>query len=151
MSADEIAVTRAGIQRITADSATLDRGTFRNACALFVEITDYRGRGCPGARPTTRNTGFSSGSRSWQDSRQQSDVRRAPDAPRETTPAIPRTQLHERTEIGALGRAERRHVPCTVDLFARGTRDELIGKIQERKGIARDKAEKEVNEWASSL
>ena len=32
-----------------------------------------------------------------------------------------------------------------------GRRDQLIGKIQERKGIARDKAEKEVNEWIQSL
>ena len=32
-----------------------------------------------------------------------------------------------------------------------GRRDELIGKIQERKGIERDKAEREVNEWASTL
>jgi uncharacterized protein YjbJ (UPF0337 family) len=32
-----------------------------------------------------------------------------------------------------------------------GRRDQLIGKIQERKGIARDKAEQEVNEWARTL
>jgi uncharacterized protein YjbJ (UPF0337 family) len=32
-----------------------------------------------------------------------------------------------------------------------GKRDQLIGKIQERKGIARDKAESEVNEWARTL
>jgi uncharacterized protein YjbJ (UPF0337 family) len=32
-----------------------------------------------------------------------------------------------------------------------GKRDQLIGKIQERKGIARDKAEQEVNEWARTL
>ena len=32
-----------------------------------------------------------------------------------------------------------------------GRRDELIGKIQERKGIARDRAEREVKDWADSL
>jgi uncharacterized protein YjbJ (UPF0337 family) len=32
-----------------------------------------------------------------------------------------------------------------------GKKDQLIGKLQERKGIARDRAEREVNEWASSL
>ena len=32
-----------------------------------------------------------------------------------------------------------------------GRRDQLIGKIQERKGIARENAEREVNEWANSL
>jgi uncharacterized protein YjbJ (UPF0337 family) len=33
----------------------------------------------------------------------------------------------------------------------RGKKDELVGKLQERKGIERDKAEREVNEWARSL
>jgi len=33
----------------------------------------------------------------------------------------------------------------------RGKKDELVGKLQERKGIERDKAEREVNEWAESL
>ena len=33
----------------------------------------------------------------------------------------------------------------------RGKKDELVGKLQERKGIERDKAEREVNEWADSL
>ena len=32
-----------------------------------------------------------------------------------------------------------------------GKRDQLIGKIQERKGIARDRAEREVTEWARTL
>ena len=32
-----------------------------------------------------------------------------------------------------------------------GKRDQLIGKIQERKGIARDRAEAEVTEWARTL
>lgn len=29
----------------------------------------------------------------------------------------------------------------------RGKRDQLLGKIQERYGVARDDAEKQVNEW----
>ncbi len=33
----------------------------------------------------------------------------------------------------------------------KGNREELIGKIQERYGIARDKAEKEVDQFTSSL
>jgi uncharacterized protein YjbJ (UPF0337 family) len=32
-----------------------------------------------------------------------------------------------------------------------GKKDQLIGKIQERKGIERDRAEREVNEWMNSL
>ena len=35
--------------------------------------------------------------------------------------------------------------------IVKGMKDELVGKLQERKGIAREKAEKEVNEWANSL
>ena len=31
-----------------------------------------------------------------------------------------------------------------------GHRDKLVGKIQERYGIARDEAEKQVNDWESS-
>jgi uncharacterized protein YjbJ (UPF0337 family) len=51
------------------------------------------------------------------------------------------------------GKAKQKWGQLTDDDLDRlaGKRDELIGKIQERKGIARDKAEKEVNEWASSL
>jgi len=32
-----------------------------------------------------------------------------------------------------------------------GKKDELVGKLQERKGIARDQAEYEVQEWSRSL
>jgi len=32
-----------------------------------------------------------------------------------------------------------------------GRREQLIGKIQERYGIAKEVAEKQVNDWASSL
>ncbi len=32
-----------------------------------------------------------------------------------------------------------------------GRKDQLVGKLQERKGIARDQAEREVREWSSSL
>ena len=35
--------------------------------------------------------------------------------------------------------------------IVKGMKDQLVGKLQERKGIARDKAETEVNEWAKSL
>ena len=51
------------------------------------------------------------------------------------------------------GKAKRKWGELTDDDLDKlaGRRDELIGKIQERKGIERDKAEREVNEWASSL
>ena len=32
-----------------------------------------------------------------------------------------------------------------------GRRDQLVGKIQERYGIAREAAEKQVNDWASTV
>jgi len=32
-----------------------------------------------------------------------------------------------------------------------GKKDELVGKLQERKGIARDQAEREVQEWSRNL
>jgi uncharacterized protein YjbJ (UPF0337 family) len=32
-----------------------------------------------------------------------------------------------------------------------GKKDELVGKLQERKGIAKDEAEREVREWSKSL
>jgi uncharacterized protein YjbJ (UPF0337 family) len=35
--------------------------------------------------------------------------------------------------------------------YIEGKRDELVGKIQERQGIARDQAEREVSEWSRSL
>ncbi|HEX6267454.1 MAG TPA: general stress protein CsbD, partial [Burkholderiales bacterium] len=31
-----------------------------------------------------------------------------------------------------------------------GNRDQLVGKIQERYGIAKDEAERQVNDWESS-
>jgi uncharacterized protein YjbJ (UPF0337 family) len=37
-----------------------------------------------------------------------------------------------------------------VDQMA-GKKDELIGKLQERKGIAREEAEREVKDWANQL
>ena len=51
------------------------------------------------------------------------------------------------------GQAKRKWGELTNDDLDKleGRRDELIGKIQERKGIARDKAEEEVNRWADSL
>jgi uncharacterized protein YjbJ (UPF0337 family) len=51
------------------------------------------------------------------------------------------------------GQAKRKWGELTDDDLDKleGRRDELIGKIQERKGIAREKAEKEVHEWANSL
>ena len=51
------------------------------------------------------------------------------------------------------GQAKRKWGELTDDDLDKleGRRDELIGKIQERKGIARDKAEEEVNRWADSL
>jgi uncharacterized protein YjbJ (UPF0337 family) len=51
------------------------------------------------------------------------------------------------------GQAKRKWGELTDDDLDKlaGRRDELIGKIQERKGIARDKAEQEVKEWADSL
>jgi len=51
------------------------------------------------------------------------------------------------------GEAKRKWGELTDDDLDKlgGRRDELIGKIQERKGIAREKAENEVNEWVKSL
>ncbi|HEY9021036.1 MAG: CsbD family protein [Paracoccaceae bacterium] len=34
---------------------------------------------------------------------------------------------------------------------ASGKRDQLIGKIQEKYGIARDEAEKQVDEWSAKM
>jgi uncharacterized protein YjbJ (UPF0337 family) len=33
----------------------------------------------------------------------------------------------------------------------RGKKDELVGRLQQRKGIAREEAEREVQEWSRSL
>jgi len=51
------------------------------------------------------------------------------------------------------GKAKQKWAELTDDDIEtlKGKKDELIGKIQERKGIARDKAENEVKEWANSL
>jgi uncharacterized protein YjbJ (UPF0337 family) len=51
------------------------------------------------------------------------------------------------------GHAKRKWGELTDDDLDKleGRRDELIGKIQERKGLARDKAEKEVDEWVRAL
>lgn len=35
--------------------------------------------------------------------------------------------------------------------IVKGKKDELIGRLQERKGIARDEAEREVDDWARHL
>ena len=37
-----------------------------------------------------------------------------------------------------------------IDIIA-GKRDQLVGKVQERYGIARDQAEKEVDQWGNTL
>jgi uncharacterized protein YjbJ (UPF0337 family) len=51
------------------------------------------------------------------------------------------------------GKAKQKWASLTDDDLEnlKGKRDELIGRIQERMGIARDKAEQEVNDWANSL
>ncbi len=51
------------------------------------------------------------------------------------------------------GKAKRKWGELTDDDLDKlaGRRDELVGKIQERLGIEREKAEREVNEWANSL
>ena len=51
------------------------------------------------------------------------------------------------------GKAKQKWAELTDDDIEglKGKKDELVGKIQERKGIARDKAESEVNEWARTL
>jgi uncharacterized protein YjbJ (UPF0337 family) len=35
--------------------------------------------------------------------------------------------------------------------IVQGKKEELIGRLQERKGIARDQAEREVDDWARNL
>lgn len=51
------------------------------------------------------------------------------------------------------GKAKQKWGELTSDDLDRleGKRDELIGKLQERKGIGRDEAEREVNDWAKQL
>ena len=50
------------------------------------------------------------------------------------------------------GTLKQKWAKLTDDEFAEigGQRDKLVGKIQERYGIARDEAERQVNEWESS-
>jgi uncharacterized protein YjbJ (UPF0337 family) len=50
------------------------------------------------------------------------------------------------------GQAKQKWGKLTDDDFQRlsGSRDELIGKIQERYGYTRDQAEREVDEWVRS-
>lgn len=49
------------------------------------------------------------------------------------------------------GRAKQQWGKLTDDdlTYAAGRRDQLAGKIQERYGIARDAAQKQVDEWAT--
>ena len=51
------------------------------------------------------------------------------------------------------GRVKERWGELTNDDLDRmeGRRDQLVGKIQERYGIAREAAEKQVNDWASTV
>ncbi len=51
------------------------------------------------------------------------------------------------------GRAKQRWGKLTDDDLDQigGKKDELVGKLQERLGLERDKAEKEVREWSSRL
>ena len=52
-----------------------------------------------------------------------------------------------------MGRARQQWGKLTDDdlQLAKGHRDELVGRIQERYGIARDEAERQVREWETSL
>ena len=51
------------------------------------------------------------------------------------------------------GSAKENWGKLTVDDLdqASGKRDQLIGKIQEKYGIARDEAEKQVDEWSAKM
>jgi uncharacterized protein YjbJ (UPF0337 family) len=51
------------------------------------------------------------------------------------------------------GRARERWGDITDDDLQRvkGKKDQLIGKLQEKRGMARDEAEREVESWANSL
>jgi uncharacterized protein YjbJ (UPF0337 family) len=52
-----------------------------------------------------------------------------------------------------VGKARQKWADLTDDDLDKvhGKKDELVGKIQERKGIAREEAEREVDEWSKSL
>jgi uncharacterized protein YjbJ (UPF0337 family) len=51
------------------------------------------------------------------------------------------------------GKVRQTWAEITDDDFDRiaGKKDELVGKLQEKKGIARDEAEREVQEWSRTL
>lgn len=51
------------------------------------------------------------------------------------------------------GRARERWADITDDEFqkVKGKRDQLVGTLQQKRGMARDEAEREVEEWANSL
>ncbi|HET9146271.1 MAG TPA: CsbD family protein [Sphingomicrobium sp.] len=51
------------------------------------------------------------------------------------------------------GKAKVKWAKLTDDdlTFAEGKRDQLLGRIQERYGIAKDEAEKQMKEWESTL
>jgi uncharacterized protein YjbJ (UPF0337 family) len=51
------------------------------------------------------------------------------------------------------GRARQRWGELTDDDLDRigGRKDELLGVLQERKGIAREEAEREIREWSDAL
>jgi len=51
------------------------------------------------------------------------------------------------------GKVRQKWAELTDDDFEAigGKKDELVGKLQERKGIAREEAEREVREWTRGL
>lgn len=51
------------------------------------------------------------------------------------------------------GKARQKWAELTDDDIEKikGKKDELVGKLQERKGIAREQAAREVEEWSESL
>jgi uncharacterized protein YjbJ (UPF0337 family) len=51
------------------------------------------------------------------------------------------------------GKAKEKWAKLTDDdlALAEGKRDQLLGRIQERYGIAKDEAEKQVKEWETTL
>jgi uncharacterized protein YjbJ (UPF0337 family) len=51
------------------------------------------------------------------------------------------------------GKAQQKWGELTNDDLdvVQGHKEELIGRLQERKGIARDQAEREVDDWARTL
>jgi uncharacterized protein YjbJ (UPF0337 family) len=51
------------------------------------------------------------------------------------------------------GKAKEKWAKLTDDdlALAEGKRDQLLGRIQERYGVAKDEAEKQVKEWETTL